>query len=332
MNTEANQAIDPKVIERIQKMLRLAQDGGATEGEAAVAMELAQETMRKYNLTMAEMELSGKTGTGDAARSKNEVTGKAMYTYQQSLMATIAKVNFCHVTVRQQIKGKRWMPVGYVIIGRQANVTATVQMYSYLNSTIDRLVKPHLQSYRETLSRWAVSFKEGVATRLQERLLERHDAAIREQSRAAKEANAASRHPSAASTGTSLVVVMEDFEQKERDLNNDFRNGYEPGTTAATRASWLAKVKANEERERAEFEAYAEAERVRRANMTEAQRRKEDERNARNKERANARYERERQRYWERRDYGAFVQGKKEANSVGLDQQISKAEDARRIK
>lgn len=327
LDNNGQQQIDPKIIERIHKMLRLAKDGGATEGEAAAALEIAQETMRKYNLTMAEMELSGKSGD---ARSKNKIEGKAMYTYQQSLMAVVAKVNFCHVSITQAYKGKRWLPNGYVIIGREANVASTVQMYQYLNSSIDRIVKPHLNSYRETLSRWAVSFKEGVATRLQERLQERHDSAIREQSRAARETQARSNHP--ASSGNALVVVMEDFEQKERDLNADFRNGWEPGTTAANRAKAVAKWNA-EEAERAERDRqWQEAERVRRENMTEKQRQKEDERNRRDQERAQERYDRERQRYWDRRDVGAYFKGKEAGDSIGLDQQVGKAEDARRIK
>lgn len=330
MNTEtSNQQIDPKVFERIQKMLRLAQDGGATESEAALAMEMAQDTMRKYNLTMAEMEAAGKSQEG-GDRAKNQVDGKAMYSYQQSLMKVVCDVNFCHVMVRMQTKGRRSMPIGYVIIGRQANVVSAVQMYNYLNSSIDRIVKPHLASYRETLSRWAVSFKEGVSSRLQERLRERHETALREQSVKAREANATARHP--ASSGTAVAIIMEDFEQKERDLNNDFRNGWEPGTTARNRAEREARWAADEAERNRREQAALRAEQERRAALTDKQRQAEDEKKRKQEQRWEQKYYRQQNAYWRKRDVGAYLQGQQEANNIGLDVQVGKADAARRIK
>ena len=54
--------IDRKTLDKIRKLMNLAKDGGATEGEASVAMEKAREIMATNNLSMAQLEASGKSG------------------------------------------------------------------------------------------------------------------------------------------------------------------------------------------------------------------------------------------------------------------------------
>jgi hypothetical protein len=229
-----NQAIDPKVIARIQKFLNLAKDGGATEAEAATAAEMAQKTMRKYNLTMAEVEASGGAGSEGSKRTKQAQKGKAQYEFQQQLMLACAEVNFCVVLVQKEWKRGRMMATGFHLIGREANVIATQHLFDYLNTTTERLAFEFVGSdNRQRLSRTAVSFKEGCALRLAQRLRDRHQQALREQAREARERNAAAQHP--ASTGTALVLVLTDVAQDEEDRNNDLRWNQPEGTTARKR-------------------------------------------------------------------------------------------------
>lgn len=232
--TEQQTPIDPKVIARIQKMLNLARDGGATEGEANAAMDAAEKTMAKYNLTMAEVEAGGGNAGEGSKRTKQQSKGKAQYEFQQQLMRICAEVNYCVALLVSEWKRGRSMATGFVLIGREANVIATRELYDYLNATTERLAFEYVGcDNAQRLSRKAVSFKKGCAERLGERLLDRHRAAMEEQAREARERNAAARHP--ASTGTSLVVVMKDFAQEERDANEDVRWGLVIGTTAAER-------------------------------------------------------------------------------------------------
>lgn len=228
------QAIDPKVISRIQKMLNLARDGAAHEGEARNAMDAAEATMRKYNLTMAEVEAAGGNGGEGSKRTKEGVKGRAQYEFQQQLMAACAEVNYCAVLKTSMWKGNRSMVTGYVLIGREGNVVATRELYDYLNATVERLAFEYVgRDNRQRLSRTAISFKKGCAERLGERLVARHAESLEEQAREARERSAAARHP--ASTGTALVIVMKDFAQEEMDANDDMRWGLVEGTTAAER-------------------------------------------------------------------------------------------------
>ena len=230
-------AIDPKLISRIQKMLALSRDDGATEGEAQNAADIAARLMRENNLSMASIEAAGGQAEG-GKRTKQEAKGRAQYEFQQQLMLACAEVNFCVVLKQYTSKYDKWgdykgsRTSGYKLIGREANVIATQQMFDYLMSTTERLAFEFVGSDNKMrLSRAAVSFKEGCAERLGKRLRDRHAAALAEQARAARASNAAP----ASGGGTALVVVLEDFAQAEADRNEDFRLNRPEGTTAARR-------------------------------------------------------------------------------------------------
>lgn len=361
--------LDPKIIDRINKLLALANDGAATENEAEVAMTKAQELMEANNLSMAQIEAEG--GTAEK-RTREETHRKAMYAFQRDLMMALAEVNYCYCeviygaairrrVVKEQEKGnedvtvydvyendpgKRTVPKGYRIIGRQSNVISVTVMFDYLIKTMNRLVS---HSEHHNMSRWAMSFKEGCSVRLQQRLKERHERMLKEQKEEAerkqKEYETRSKHPGAApSTGTALVVLLVDHEERERELNNDYRMGWEPGTTIRKRlerealekkrrADAIAQGITDENIlywidfgysiERATQIAYPQPRledepKKRKREETERQRRIREEREAR----ANERWWRRQERKESRRDLAGFQAGKAAGEKIGLDTQI----------
>ncbi len=307
------QEIDRKTLDKIRKLLNLAKDGGASEGEASGALEKAREIMAAHNLTMAHLEASGKSGGEGSTRLKNQMKGKALYKYQQSLMATVCDTNFCAVGVQSKWNAgsRRHIDTGYSIIGREANVIAAVNMFEYLNASLERIVTPHLNSNSERLSRWALSFKEGAAGRLAERLRQRHRKALAEQSAMAR-AEREARYQW--DTSNALVVVMEDYAQAERDANQEHRMGWAPGEAAVRRAQSAARA--------AEFDRREEE---RRAALTEDERRAEDAKRAEEQDKWQRRYDREQDRYWANKDEGAYWAGRDAAEDIGLDGQVGKS-------
>lgn len=225
--------LNPKIIERIQKLLALANDGGATEAEAELAMAKALEMMLAHNLSIATIEASGGAKEG---RAKERNSQNLMYPWKRSLLESIAKVNFCHVSLlAKRTRSGQSIGAGYELIGRESNIVATKNMFSYLLDTIERLIVAEVgTSPQERFTRWSHSFRLGCSDRLQSRLLLRHEEQLIAQMKAAKEAEARGRHPASA-TGNALVVVMRDFAQAEEDLNDDLRMGWNPGTTANNR-------------------------------------------------------------------------------------------------
>lgn len=288
-----------KITDKIKKLLKLAK-GNTTEGEASAAMQKVQDLLADYNLTMAQVEAkadkSDKVADDpEANRTKQKHEKSAMYKFQRNLMQVIADCNFCHYWTGEAgkyTKNGRWMRTyHHVLVGREANVMVAQNLFDYLNTTIERLCNEKYPSPLN-LSKSAISFKEGCAVRLQERL--------RVQRREADAASTA-KTAEAAATGSALMLLT-DLRQNEKDLNYDFACGFEPGTTAKNRADWLVR------------QAEPQAE------VTET----EEERIAREKRNKKfwERYDRERQREHDAKDWNAFYAGKEKGNTVGLDTQV----------
>jgi hypothetical protein len=338
--------IDAKVVSRIHKLLALARDGGATEHEANAAMQMAQEQMLKYNLSMATIEATG-SGASEG-RTKDKADKNLMYPWKRELLRAIAAVNFVHVELLdKRTKSGQYIGAGYELIGRVSNVVAVRTMFEYLLQTIERLVVEEVGlSPQDRYTRFSHSFRLGASQRLQDRLQERHEKQMAEQARAEREQRAAAAHP-ASPTHNALVVVMADYEQAERDANNDLRWGFPAGQTARQRAereAHYAQLVAEQEAKLAELRAQhpdlsgyeceliargispAEAAKIARPKpQTEAQRAKEKARDRRNWEA----YQRRQERRSAKIDWQGFRRGTDSADSVSLDQQIDA--DKRRI-
>jgi len=236
-----------KIADRIQKLLRLSKDGGATEAEAALAAEKAQEIMAEYNLTMAEIEDRGDS-TGDDGKREQQSHQAGLYQWQRDLIAVLGETNYCIVSITKEWReGKhkkiKRMRNTFKVLGRAANVAAVTVTFDYLVTTMARLCKE--AEGRDGSRNWDHSFSVGATERLIERIADRHRQILEEQKRQAE------AHRKASPSTANAMVILEDWEQKERDLNNDFRNGWAPGKTAADRAK--------REAERAERDRKAEA-------------------------------------------------------------------------
>lgn len=245
--------VDQKIIDRIQKLLSLARDGGATEGEADNAMKIAERIMLDNNLSMAQIEMNG--GAATEKRLKEQTKGKANYRWQRWIMAAIAEANFCHLLVltgrRRNRHGSREISLGYEIIGRQSNVAGAYHMYDYLLATCARLRAEYEMRPGRTKEDGAL-FVEGLANRLAERVIDRHQELLAKQKAEAeaqrREAAARASHPGAAPSGTALVVVMADYAQSEADANRELEMGLEPGTLARQRAEREAAAATRQQR------------------------------------------------------------------------------------
>lgn len=219
------------IIDRLRKLMAMAERG--TQHEAALAGERMQAIMQEYNLTQAD--IGGDEGPEDptkVAREKRDHGATALYVYQRGLMAAIAQNNFClHFISANWIntptgKRARWdsEKQDYVkcarrkvhrLIGRSENVTAATLMYDYLIDTMRRLL-PFAGKDRHGSD--ARLWLTGCAEVLCERL--------------AQQRTGAERARGVVADNTPGLVRLADLYGTEEDLNNDFRMGHEPGTTA----------------------------------------------------------------------------------------------------
>lgn len=304
MTTETTPDNMDKIISKVKKLMAMTTEAGCTEAEAQSAANKVAELLADYNLDMATVEAKGIKADG-GERIKDTSTSRAMYKWQQELMRVVAEVSYCYhfVTysyVPKKNGGHRKVPA-HQLVGRKVNVVSAQVMFDYLCVTIERLVP--LASNSERLSRSAMSWKEGCAARVGERLADRRYKQEREQELAARKAQAEAAAAGTTATGLTLVKVK----ANEADANWEFANGYPEGTLA----KWHAEpsrpiVTIKEEREPTEEEKRAwEKQRERW--------RKQDERDRKARERE-----------WARKDHAAYNAGREAGDNIGLDPQITK--------
>lgn len=180
-----------RVIAKIQKLLlRTKGDAGTSEAEAQTAMKLAQDLLSKYNLDMAAVEAAQGPGGSVVERVKEEVKGRTRFKWQRELAKYVAEANFCYRLLQYEEKYidckdqygdpsfRRHKTYRHVFVGRKGNVISAQLLFSYLTETIEANVP--LTDASKRFSRSAISWREGCADRLCERLAQRRNDLIQE--------------------------------------------------------------------------------------------------------------------------------------------------------
>lgn len=233
MADNENQAM----MEKIRKLLALADSTKTTEAEATAAALKIQELVQTYGLDLAEIELQNKDSQ-HGVRDMGTVGRRAMFDWQQELMTTIAQNNFCLCDVRViYVEKKNRNSKQHFLVGRKLNIDVTVRLYDYLIETMRRLCESggFIQHKTRTL------FYEGASRRLTDRL---------KLQRKLREAEERRRQTEARAAGTYMnALMLTDVYGSEADMNNDKLNGYPIGTTARQRTEKINKEQARQVRE-----------------------------------------------------------------------------------
>ena len=217
------------IISKVRKLLAMA-EGNANEHEAAVAAMKAQELLEAYNLDMTM--IGKKTNTHEPRKKENKEGG--LYKWQRNLWYAVSTLNFCRY---HYIKGNRAGDVyEHQIIGSHANVVGTEVMAKYLEQAIERIARQWVKENRPGKSifiKEAIAFREGAAQRITEKLW-----TARWEHQAAEDAKRKEERARNMAQGinTENALVLQDVINTEEDLNSDYMNGWEPGTSARHRA------------------------------------------------------------------------------------------------
>jgi len=313
-----------KAVELIQKLLNLASKN-PNEAEAAAAMAKAQSMMEDYNLDMAKVErVSGDTGKREKASNEG-----GLYHWQRDLWRAVAELNFCvYWTATETTKRRKVDRYGYIperrgykfvhmLVGRTVNVTSTRVMAQYLEGTIEILTRERLNNDgKEFFTNWAMSYREGMAERVLEKVYERRRERLAEERRKEADALAKAAQAGMAGASTSTALVLQGFIEQEKDANYDFMHG--EGASARKRER-EAKRAENLRKEQEEYTRWAAA------NPEEARKReKEAEKQA---ERAS-----NRRSSWDKkndkRDWSAYRAGYEKGKDVSIDQQTDRVKPA----
>lgn len=152
-----------KVIERIRKMLALANDLAATEGERDNALRMAYNTMAKHNIDMATIEQSGQKNK-EARIDFPKVSWS--WTWAKQVNAIVADLFFCKYYYFEKINGTQ---ITHHFVGRESNAMAAAVMADYI---VNSILKEGRAIYKSNTSAPMRSFAVGASHALSRRVTE----------------------------------------------------------------------------------------------------------------------------------------------------------------
>ena len=188
--------MEDKIINRIKKMLALANDAAAAEGERDNAMRMAYNLLAKHNLTMATVE-------GHTNEEKREQNAAQFYGRPWALVvaSAVAELFFCkYFYMRSRTRNQ----VHHYFVGKQSNSVTALEMTRYLVDSIKKEANQRMRAEGEGAA-YRRSFSLGAANKIRQRV---------------NELRAEATKPTGQATGTSLVLAS--LYDTEREANLRF--------------------------------------------------------------------------------------------------------------
>lgn len=205
--------IDDRIVGRIRKMLALANDKGATEGERDNALRMAHATLAKYNLDIAQISTGGQKRPEVEDRTQHRATfyGRP---WARMVAQAVGELMFCKYLY---ITAHHAKDTVHLFIGSHANAVSASILAEFVVESITREGK---RRQRENMAGNAYfrSFATGAAG-----IVARRCVRLREQATAAGGApHGADGSDPATSPAPGTAIVLATVYERERDANEAF--------------------------------------------------------------------------------------------------------------
>lgn len=145
---------------RVRKMLALANNAAATEGERDNALRMAFATMAKHNLQMADVAHSGQPDE----KREQQMVQLSVYPWARAMAHTMADLFFCAYYFERPWKGKL---AKHFFVGKQSNAITANEMAAYVVGSVFKELR---QRYGSETSPEARAFATGCADKLRARV------------------------------------------------------------------------------------------------------------------------------------------------------------------
>lgn len=153
--------MEEKIIDKIKKLLALANNSAATEGERENALHMAHNLLVKHNLEMKDLQ--------EHEIKENRIFER-LETFQmkwcRGVAISIAKLFFCEMFTEGKINGTKGR---YCFVGKESNATTAALMTEYVISSILREAR---KLYGSNLAPQSTSFGHGARAKLRDRINE----------------------------------------------------------------------------------------------------------------------------------------------------------------
>lgn len=155
--------VNEKVINRLKKMLALANNAGATEGERDAALQQSYTLLAKYNLTMAQVDQHN--NTPEEAREAQKATFP-VYPWARQIANQVAGLFFCKYYYMKLGVGKQ---ATHVFIGKESNAATAQYMAEFV---VRSVMREAAKMYGSAIAPEARNFAVGVVSKLWDRIRE----------------------------------------------------------------------------------------------------------------------------------------------------------------
>lgn len=186
---------EEKILSRVRKMMALAENEAASEGERDNAVRMAYKLLAKHNLTMVDVEM--KAAEQDDKREIYETVTRSQL-WARHVCNIVAKLFFCQYFSGRKINADKCV---HHFVGKESNATTAMLLSDFI---VQSLVKESRRLYKNDLTPEARSFCLGAVNKLRERVKE-------------IQAQQESELDDAQATGTSLVLAS--LYKREEDAN-----------------------------------------------------------------------------------------------------------------
>ena len=161
------------ILNRIQKLLKMSTENGASENEAMLAADKAQKLLQEHNLSIADIK-----DDSQAEPMESEDVEVDRDLWKGYIRNATAKLYFCstYSTMKLDTHYKRVKVITFV--GRKSNRMVATEMCKYFINTVNRLADEEFREVpgsRAAINKMAHAFKQGAASKLSSRLNDRYN-------------------------------------------------------------------------------------------------------------------------------------------------------------
>ena len=156
------------ILKRIQKLLKMSEDNGASENEAMLAAKKAQELLSEHNLSRSDI----KDDT-QAEPIEKEQFDVERDNWRGWIQSATAKLYFCQMYTSTRMNEKYRQVKTATFVGRKSNRIVAKSMCDYFINTVLRLADKEFESVpgsKSEINRMKQAFKLGCASRLSKRI------------------------------------------------------------------------------------------------------------------------------------------------------------------
>lgn len=158
---------DDRIINRVKKLLALASDTAASDGERDNALRMAYATVAKYNLDMQDIEGKSPDAPQEARCERRcEAYGRP---WAMDLAHSVARLLFCKFYYMRRTVSVKKDYVTMCFVGKESNAEAAAEVSRVLIESIFREAKRKMREHEENVT-WRRSFCTGAAFKVGDRV------------------------------------------------------------------------------------------------------------------------------------------------------------------